>query len=61
MSDNNPAELRKAQEAILNMLNGGYYKEMIRMQIVLYKEYIKVGFDKKQAFELVIQMTCPKG
>jgi len=52
--------MRKAQEQILSMLQGGYYKEMIKMQKALYDEYVKVGFTKKQAFELVIITTCPK-
>ncbi|KKL08040.1 hypothetical protein LCGC14_2579910 [marine sediment metagenome] len=58
--NNNPSEMRKAQEQILSMLQGGYYKEMIKMQKALYDEYVKVGFTKKQAFELVIITTCPK-
>ena len=53
---NNTAGLRKCQEDILNLLNGGYYKELCLLQKAMYDEYIKIGFDKEQALQLTMSM-----
>ena len=52
------ADMRKAQEEILSMLAGGYHKELIKAQAVFFKEYLKQGFDRDEALELVIRLFC---
>lgn len=48
------ADLRKAQEEIIDLITGGYYKEMIKLQKVMFDEYLKQGFTRKESLALIM-------
>ena len=54
--ENNVSKLRKAQEGILDLLKGGYYKELCKLQKAMFDEYIKIGFTEEQALRLILSM-----
>ena len=45
---------RQVQERIATVLKDGYWKETIRLQSALFKEYIKRGFTRDEALEIII-------
>ncbi len=54
--ESNVSDLRKAQEGILNLLSGGYYKELCGLQKAMFDEYIKIGFSEEQALRLTMSL-----
>jgi|TARA_R100000501_G_C2617800_1_gene111299 hypothetical protein len=52
---------RKAQEEIVNMLKGGYYKDFIKVQSEFFKGYIAEGFTREESLQLVIALTKSRG
>lgn len=50
-------EMRKAQEGLANFINFGMHKEMAKINKAIYDAHIKVGFDEKQALEIVKAIT----
>ena len=45
-------EMRKAQETLANLINGGYHKELIRLYRSIYVSCVEEGFIEEQAIEL---------
>jgi len=45
-------ELRKAQEGIYRIIEGGFNKELAKLTKNVYDCFIKEGFDKVQALDL---------
>lgn len=45
--------MRRAQEALANMLRGGHHKTLINFQKTLFVSYINAGFTREEAFILL--------
>ena len=56
-NNSDPSEFRKAQEEILNLIRESYYKEMIRLQKVMFEEYLASDFTREEALKLVMSFT----
>ena len=51
---NNVGKMRNAQEALRNMLDGGYYKVLVEGHKALFDEYLKADFTREEALRLVM-------
>lgn len=54
-------DLRKSQEEISRLREGGYYKELVLLHWELYSAYLEAGFNEEQALTLVVKMFGVKG
>lgn len=46
--------LRRKQEELRQVIDDGYFKTFIEFQSVIFKEYLKRGFTREEALELLI-------
>jgi len=47
-------ELRKAQEGLTNLIEGGYYKDYARFVVETYREFMKQGCTIQEALDLLL-------
>lgn len=52
-------ELRKMQEDAVRMLEGKFHKDIVKLQWAFFVEYIKVGFTRREAVELIKYIFAP--
>ena len=50
-------DMRKGQEKIQNLIDGGYAKVLVAFQKQMFNAYLKAKFTRKEALELVIRFT----
>lgn len=55
------ADLRRMQEDIARMLQGGFHKEIVKLQAALFFEYLSLGFTRPEAIELIKNSFTPHG